>query len=465
MLPRMQLRRSSFWTVLCVAAATLPLFAGGCHHDKTEQHKQQRGSSSGIQPGDLKLDMSGLPRNEATAPPEAGTLGLTLAEFEKRWNARAQKHGMRKISHWKRQGVPAFQAWRAVADLGPGLTLEVVGIKKDAVQSADISQMPFTKGNEKAMFGAWETLRETASPDVSQDQLYKGLKLLSKPTAPTRYMTAGDYVWEFKYVPLQPPPNARIMMAVHRARPVADPGEPFSMLVRLGGGSHLGSFSVQYAPASRGKTFDQAARFCAGQGLSLCSVPQWQRACTQFEGVSKISTWTSSFNKKNTQLQTEGGEGRCTTGISVAAKDKDGKRGALCCTRNLAMTGAGDVSMSGLFAVPILMFERSNNKKEWKHLGKMLSPKLEHFYKLDNASRADAIQLLQDNAKKHPDQWTAFQSCSLKPGKLPMHFLASCTRNTFEGDQGMKAVTQFSLDRSHIVSVKDSKVLRKMGPI
>jgi len=461
MLPRMQARR---W--LCVAAAALLLAAGGCHEKK--KPAQDTGSTSGgIQPKDLKLDMSGAPGSKANPLPKAGTMGMTLDQLQKRWNDKAEKHDTQKISIWQRQAIPAFQAWRATTPLGRGVQLEVIGIGKGQVQTARVSAEPLNDHNRKTLFDAWETLRTAITPDISQEQLYKGLDLLSKPTARTRYMTAGGYIWQVNYTALRPAPRARITLTVLRAQPKPDADKPFSMLVTLGRTTtfgSMGSFSVEYSPASRGKTFEEAAQLCDKQGLSLCSDAQWHRACSQLGDMSEFSTWTASFNKDQTKLQARGGE-NCDSGDAVGAKDKDPKRGALCCTRNVAMTGMGSTAMKGMFTLPVLVLEQAQNHKNWKQLAQSLAPKLGHFYDLTDATRADAIKLAKGNAQEHPDRWSEHLSCDLKGGDRQMHFLLTCREDVFQGDQGMARVVQYGVNQSHIELVQQMKVLRKMGPM
>lgn len=462
MLPRMQARR-----VLCVAAAALLLATAGCHKKKKQGADSPGG---GIQPSDLKLDMHAVPqaKTEQHGPHAAGEIGLTLDQLKKHWNDKADAHKTQKIQIWQRQPIPAFQAWRASTPLGRGVTLEVIGIGKNAVQTVRVYADPLNDHNRATLFNAWETLRTAVSPGISQEQLYKGLDLLSKPTKRTRFMQADGFAWRFNYGALRPAPRARVTLGVYRLQPKPDPEKPFSMLVLLGGTADygsMGSFSVRYLPASRGKTFEQAAAFCDKQGLSLCTDPQWHRACSQLGGVSKLSTWTAAFSKDMKHLQARGGGDSCDAGDTPSAKDTDPKRGALCCTRNIAMTGVGSTAMKGMFTLPVLVFERAMNHKDWKRLGQTLDAKLGRFYDLTDTTRAEAVQLAKKTAAEHPDRWSEHQSCNLKGGDRQMHFLLKCTDTVFEGDQGMAKITQYGVNQSHIELVQDVKVVRKMGPL
>lgn len=460
MLPRMQARRWSFR----IALFALLLAAGGCHKKKASPAKK---SGPGVHAADLKLDMAKLPQPKAAPGPAlAGTLGMTLDELKKRWNDKAPQHHTPKVTKWLRQNVSAFQAFRAGARLEPGITLEVLGVGKDEVQTAQV-KTTLRKNNRDTMFNAWETLREAVSPHISQDQLYTGLGLLSKPTSPLRFLDQGGYVWRFTYAPRMPAPEADVVLTVYRSQPAPDPGQPFSMLVKLGNALHygrLGSFTMVYSPSSRGKTFEEAAKACDQQGLALCTDAQWRSACAQREGISVLSTWTASFNKDLKKLQTRGGAKTCDAGGTASATDKDPKRGAVCCTRNVAMTGE-QREMQGLFAMPVLAYEQAADHANKTGLLSTLAPRLTKFYKLDKPDRNAAIKFLMEDAAKHPGRWSAFQTCELKAAKRRMYYLLDCTKDVFQDAQGMAVKTEYGIMESHIESLQDKKVLRKMGPI
>ncbi len=465
MLPRMQARRASLRAGRAVAIA-LVLSAGGCHHKKSATKDES--AARGVRPEDLKLDLSTAARSKEDAPAAAGTLGITLDQLKKNWNAKAPAHKTSRIVRWLRQPIPGFQAWRASWPLGQGLTLEVVGVGKDMVQTAQVSLQQLLKGTRQRTFNAWETLREAVTPEISQEQLYKGLGLLSKPTKQTRYLDENGYVWQFVYAPLRRVPGGGLVLTVHRAQPKPEADKPFSMLVKFGDAGNygsMGSFTLEYAPSSRGKGFEEAARLCEQQGLSLCTDAQWQRACSQLSKISAISTWTASFNKQLEKLQTRGGGATCDSGDAVSADDKNAKRGATCCSSNVAMTSTTPAAMKGLFALPALTYEQALDHKNEKMLGAVLAPKLPHFLSLDNATQAAAAKLAMDDAKKNPDRWSALQSCQLKPGAKRLHFVLNCGKASFEGNQGMATLIQYGVFENHIESLKQLKVLRKMGPI
>ncbi len=463
MLPRMHARRGSFR----IALPALLLAAVGCHDKKASGSKSS--SSGTVHAQDLKLDMVDTPRSKSglTAPPQAGTLGITLDELQKRWNEKAPAHNAQKIASWHQQFVPAFQAWRAGAEVGPNLVLEVVGVGKNEVQAAQVSAAPLRKDNLEAMFNAWETLREAATPDISQQQLYKGLGLLSKPTARVRFLDQGGYVWQFTYSPRRPKPEAQVILTVHRSQPTLDPGKPYSMLVRLGNAGEygsMGSFTLVYSPSSRGKTFQEAAKTCDQQGLVLCTDAQWHAACSQRMTISSLSTWTASFNKDLTKLQTRGGGKDCDSGGPASAADKDPKRGAVCCTRDVAMTGR-ETAMRGLFAMPVLEYEQAVDQGNKAGLLSTLGKTLTKFYTLDNPARDDAVKFAMDDAAKHPGRWSEAQTCELKSANRKMFFLLDCRKDIFDGDQGMSVLIEYGIHGSRIESLQEQKVLRKLGPM
>jgi hypothetical protein len=100
------------------------------------------------------------------------------------------------------------------------------------------------------------------------------------------------------------------------------------------GGAWLDRFSVLRREDSQGLPFNQAFARCVDAGKTLCSEPEWQRACDSFPEVAETQSWTESIEDGHMVVR---GAGSCKERTLASESEIAGQRVGLCCDRAIAM--------------------------------------------------------------------------------------------------------------------------------
>lgn len=97
----------------------------------------------------------------------------------------------------------------------------------------------------------------------------------------------------------------------------------------------LDRFSVLRRENTQGLDYATAFARCADAGKTLCSEPQWQRACDTFPEVGEVPSWTESLEDASVVVR---GGGGCAKRTVSAQSEHDATRVGLCCDRAVAMS-------------------------------------------------------------------------------------------------------------------------------
>jgi hypothetical protein len=136
----------------------------------------------------------------------------------------------------------------------------------------------------------------------------------------------------------------------------------------------FGAFRVLARDGSFGEDYDGATAMCADVGLSLCTEPQWERACAAFPELGLAASWTTSVTPEGAAVR--GGKA-CEDKASVPLNERQPSRYGLCCERAIAMT-TGNLQKAYLqtTAERILSLERVVNQRDASGFEALSEPKV-----------------------------------------------------------------------------------------
>jgi eukaryotic-like serine/threonine-protein kinase len=200
--------------------------------------------------------------------------------------------------------------------------------------------------------------------------------------------------------------------------------------------SFLASFDVAREPGDENADFLGAQRACARKQMSLCTEPQWLRACELHPILATRSSWTLTADPEGVMVR---GGSACTDKQLVLADARAPDRVGVCCTRVIGMRSSANPSPVFLKSTgaQILQVERLMNASNGRELGRVSAAEINFFGK-----RYDRDELAETIRWYGRDSSNYFSLCNVDLRVTPVSkgFLAEC-----EGLQiGGKTVVAFS---------------------
>ncbi len=178
----------------------------------------------------------------------------------------------------------------------------------------------------------------------------------------------------------------------------------------------LDAFKVQRLDAAVGSSLSEAQTLCASSGMSLCTEPQWAKACAAHPELGRLASWTLSAVSSGFVVR--GGAGCAVRAVAVGSGGAP-DRGALCCDRSVAIRSANP-NRTFLMATAqrLLAVEATLNRRETAQFGASVAP----LVRVDgrDVEREELEKLLMDSFARHPDQWLVLDTCSVSvqtPGR------------------------------------------------
>jgi serine/threonine-protein kinase len=200
--------------------------------------------------------------------------------------------------------------------------------------------------------------------------------------------------------------------------------------------SFLATYDVAREPGDENADFLGAQRACARKQMSLCTEPQWLRACELHPILATRPSWTLSGDRDGVMVR---GGAACTDKQIVPAETRAADRIGVCCTRVIGMRSSANPSSVFLKSTgaQILQVERLINASNGRELGRVSAPEVNFFGK-----RHDRDQLAETVGWYGRDSSNFFSHCNVDLRVTPVSkgFLAEC-----EGLQlGGKSIVAFS---------------------
>ncbi len=209
-------------------------------------------------------------------------------------------------------------------------------------------------------------------------------------------------------------PSDMPVAASSAAAPAAAAGAPPPALERDvpegrgAGGTWFSRFHVARRKAA-GPGFAEAQTACAHASMSLCSEPQWTRACEIDASVGKAASWTASADASG--IVVRGGAG-CGARHTAAASSGDGAAATLCCARAIGIdTSNTNPSFVAATAGRLAELERTRNQHDTNALLGLLADTVT----VDGHARDKRAfgKLVDDSLRTWPDQWALIGSCAV----------------------------------------------------
>lgn len=414
---------------------------------------------------DLKLDFSLAPEVKIPRGSRGG-LRIPWKDFQTRWSAEAAKFNV--PAAWTRNDIRAVGLWTAEATVGPGVTVGVMGAGRETVVIAMVTAQT-KEATPSTVFAGLEILRNVVEPELDARKLYEGLGLLAAPTATTRLFETS-HGWRLSFGQGNPfAKEKKAELEVHVSgveKPTLGPDQGFTLNIEMGqvdGQYSAGAFRVVHIPASKGKTFQEAAKVCKGEELELCSATQLSRACGEFKALGSLQSWTASYTSDFSALQVRGGASGCDDVSSGKASEPKPDRVGLCCTPDIASPTRTVTQMPGLWLLRIKMYERGLNLRNRELLKDAFAPELARFYMVEGVSRESAIKSSMDYMTANPNFWSMTERCSFEEEDGVL--MVRCLRNVFNGEKGMAVNSVYALNskRTGLAYVRDPEILRRMS--
>lgn len=450
--------------LLVVAGAAVVLLAGAIvaialtHRPPASKVDKplQKQKPPPVTAADLHLDFSGAQQvKDPGISMEA--LGMSWKKFRATWHAVAGKHHV--ADSWKRGRIGNI--WVQQETTAPGVEASVFGIGRDMVTGVRIAANT-KKATAQNVFTAIEILRKVAEPKLAARKLYGGLGLLA-PATVTRKFLETDRRWKLEFQPISKVLGVEVRGVAH---PDLGKGHAFTLEIANGQVDNwaFAGFDVSYMPATKGKTFQQAAAICQKAGLELCTSTQWSRACREFNALGSMQSWTASYTPDFSALQTRGGAAGCDGTGSSHAADSAPERVGLCCNASAVWPADTDQQLPGVMLLPVVEFQEALDARDPNRLRTVFGPQLVRYYTVEDVPREKAVKLSVDYMKKNPDFWGVTEHCSFgDEGFLAIR----CLRNVFNGPKGEAVQSEYALskDYSRLVYIRAPKVFRRMSPL
>jgi eukaryotic-like serine/threonine-protein kinase len=200
--------------------------------------------------------------------------------------------------------------------------------------------------------------------------------------------------------------------------------------------SFLATYDVAREPGDENADFLGAQRACGRKQMSLCTEPQWLRACELHPVLATRPSWTLTGDRDGVMVR---GGSACTDKQIVSAATRAPDRVGVCCTRVIGMRSSANPSPVFLKSTgaQILQVERLINASNGRELGRVSAPEVNFFGK-----RYDRDQLAETIGWYGRDSSNFFGHCNVDLRVTPVSkgFLAEC-----EGLQlGGKSIVAFS---------------------
>ena len=166
-------------------------------------------------------------------------------------------------------------------------------------------------------------------------------------------------------------------------------------------------FRVLVRESSFGDDFRAASGTCSDVGLSLCTEPQWQRACSAFPELSRAPSWTASASEDGVVIR--GGKS-CDDRATARADERDPARFGLCCERAIAMTSDNlQKAYLQTTAERILGLERVLNQRNLGALAALSEPSV--LVDGESKTQAELERLLGESLKSAPELLITNERC------------------------------------------------------
>jgi len=221
-------------------------------------------------------------------------------------------------------------------------------------------------------------------------------------------------------------------------------------------------FTIEYEPASRGKTFQEAADQCRSKGLWLCTEPLWQAACAAIPQIASIETWTASFTADYKKLQIRGGGEGCESGIGSTSNESKPQRAALCCSRSIPFSNDKNGLGIGL-SWTLLRYEQGLNLRSREIVEKSLADTLATFYTQSIVPKTTAVQSAMSYLLSKPKAWSIHDSCEITELLYERSLFVTCRHSAFNGDKAMATESKYAFDMetTGINWIQDPRVFRR----
>lgn len=174
-----------------------------------------------------------------------------------------------------------------------------------------------------------------------------------------------------------------------------------------GKGLWLDAFRIVRRPEAAA-SLDSAFRACNEIGLSLCTEPQWEQACSAFPEVGKERSLTDSMESGS--VVERGGEGCAAR--RLLAPGAEGEQLGMCCERSIGMASK-NLQKQFLASTGGVLRKLENALNQ--HDATALEGLLDEKVKLDGAerSKASVVALLAQTFKASPDLLLTHESCEV----------------------------------------------------
>ncbi len=421
---------------------------------------------------ELNIDFTGAAEANASDKIRGANLGLTLEELAARWNAVAPKYkGSIQVGEWKKTQAPELQWSTAEADLAPGIQVGGTMQGKSLLHEVEVYVKGYPLAAKGQLLALWDTLLEAVSSEYSNPAkrraVYEGLGLLAKPGKKRNELIDGDRTIEIVSDTFGSDKSDQniLRLVVKPVVPKPTSDKPFAIefpMVNAPGFGKTRSFAIEYEPASRGKTFQEAADQCRTKGLWLCTEPLWQAACSAIPEIASIETWTASFTADYQKLQIRGGGDGCESGGGSFSHESKPQRAALCCSRSIPFSN--DQNGLGIsLSWTLLQYEQGLNLRNREIVERSLADTLATFYTQSIVPKTTAVQSSMSYLMSKPKAWSAHDSCEVTELLYDKSLFFTCRHNAFDGDKALVTESKYAYDMktNGINWIQDSRILRR----
>jgi serine/threonine-protein kinase len=171
----------------------------------------------------------------------------------------------------------------------------------------------------------------------------------------------------------------------------------------------MDGFRVLAREATFEKDYRGASDACADVGLTLCTEPQWQRACAAFPELARAPSWTASAVPEGAVVR---GGASCDDRAGIPPDEPNAERYGLCCERAIAMTTPNlQKAYLSTTAERILALERVLNQRDMAALAALCEPKV----LVDGETKTidQLARLLGESVKSAPDALVTNEHCEV----------------------------------------------------
>jgi hypothetical protein len=229
------------------------------------------------------------------------------------------------------------------------------------------------------------------------------------------------------------------------------------------GGAWLPKFTIRRDDGDTNKPFLDAYKACADRGMALCSVAQWERACSVDSQLGAIETWTLSASGAEGFIVRGGGG--CSSSKVVPGHDQSVSRAGVCCDRAVAITTTNrNKAFLMTVADKMLRYENGLNKKSGAALSPYIDDSISFFGRTYDHDQM--VAKYDSWFRQWPDQWTVYEACdvTLQGSGDDATWTADCPTTTSKAGEVAAVTTRYLWTaRGKVQRIEETKVHRKFS--